>query len=369
MWNRQIATLVALITVAGIGAVPSTAQAGARGEPLFGDFNVDGLQDEAVLGAISPNLCSTIVTYGAAPGVYLPPVAYTYLTLGGSTTSDCPDIGVAANVDDDPADELWVAWSQGAPATVDFNRLVLQPPFFTPSARYTSTIVRPVYSGKARFSPGGRYSPYAVGPGGLLSYTVEGNTVSPGPVAFCSVDTPAVQIADWNSDGIDSVLLTYTRGCTDNSNGVVEIRQDGATRHLELDPTGRTTWAARLVNADGDRFPDVRTVNQTTGEVSYFINTGGGDFSLTRAPKANTDQVTLTTLKPLAIDILANDFVSRSVKILITVPPRYGTVQVLSDQRVIYRPSRAHGRTDKFTYQLVEEGKRSSATVNIRFPA
>ncbi|MEE6310964.1 Ig-like domain-containing protein [Plantactinospora veratri] len=348
--------------------MPSTAKAGARGEALFGDFNADGLQDEAVLGAVLPNLCSTIVTYGAAPGVYTPPVAYTYLTLGGSSTPNCPDIGVAANVDDDPADELWVAWSQGAPATVDFNRLVLQPPFFTPSARYTSTIARPTYSGKAMFSPGGRYSPYAVGPGGLLSYTVEGNIVSPGPVAFCSVDTPTVQIADWNSDGIDSVLLAYTRGCADNSNGVVEIRQDGTTRHLEFDPTGRTTWTARLANANGDRFPDVRTVNQTTGEVSYFINTGSGDFTLTRAPEANTDQITLTTVKPLAIDILANDFASRYAEIIITVPPRYGTVQVLSDRRVVYRPNPTHGRTDRFTYQLVEEGKRSSATVTIRFP-
>ncbi|WP_460916943.1 hypothetical protein [Plantactinospora veratri] len=112
--------------------MPSTAKAGARGEALFGDFNADGLQDEAVLGAVLPNLCSTIVTYGAAPGVYTPPVAYTYLTLGGSSTPNCPDIGVAANVDDDPADELWVAWSQGAPATVDFNRLVLQPPSSPP---------------------------------------------------------------------------------------------------------------------------------------------------------------------------------------------------------------------------------------------
>ncbi|MBE1488367.1 Ig-like domain-containing protein [Plantactinospora soyae] len=368
MWNKRVATLVVLLTVVSATAVPPTARAGARGDVLFGDYNSDGFQDEAVLGAILPNLCSTIVTYGAAPGFYTPPIAYTYLALGGSATPDCPDIGVAANVDDDPADELWIAWSQGAPATVDFNRLVLQTPSFTPTIRYTSTIIRPTFIGKAVFDASGQYSPYAIGPGGLLSSIIEGDVVVAGPVAFCSVDAPTVQIADWNSDGIDSVLLTYTRGCTDNSNGVVEIRQDGAIRHLEIDPAGRTAWTARLTNANGDRFPDVRTVNQTTGEVSYFINNGGGDFSLTRAPDANTDQVTLATVRPLAIDILANDFVSRYAEITITVPPRYGTVQVLSDRRVIYRPNPTHGRTDRFTYQLVEEGKRSSATVNIRFP-
>ena len=87
------------------------------------------------------------------------------------------------------------------------------------------------------------------------------------------------------------------------------------------------------------------------------------------ASGANTDAVQLTKTKALAIDVLANDYASRYAKVIITSPPRYGTVKVLSDRRIVYRPNPTHGRTDRFTYQLVEEGKRSSATVNIKYPA
>ncbi|MBF9133844.1 hypothetical protein I0C86_33655 [Plantactinospora sp. S1510] len=298
--------------------------------------------------------------------MYLPPVVNVYLTPDGGGAPNCPDLGTAVNVDDDPADELWLGWSQGPPASLTFNRLVLQPPTFTPSAYFTSTINRPVFLGKGSFSLDGRESPYGIGPGGLLSYIIDGSRVIPGPVAFCSADTPTVQIADWNADNVESVLLAYTRGCTDGGNGVVEIRQDGTTRYLEHDATGRAAWAARVVNADGNRYPDARTIRRGTGEVSYFINTGpAGGFLLTRAPDANTDQISVAGGKGVAIDVLANDFASRHADIVITTAPRYGTVQVLSDRRVLYRPAPGHGQTDRFTYQLIEENRRSSATVHI----
>lgn len=104
MWIMRAAT-IALVTIAAIGTVPLAGQSGVAGEALFGDYNADGLQDAAVLGSISPNLCSTMVEYGTTAGVYQPPVAYTYLTPNGGGTPNCPDIGVALNVDDDPADE------------------------------------------------------------------------------------------------------------------------------------------------------------------------------------------------------------------------------------------------------------------------
>ncbi len=356
--------------MAALGAVAPAAQAGVRGATIVGDFNADGIMDSAVLGQIRPNLCSTIVSYGTTPGVYLPPIAYTYLSPGGpSFPGLCPDIGVAANLDSDPGDELWVGWTQGSPPQLDFNRLVLNPPTFQPIAHYTSRIIHPVFVGVGVFGADGRQTPYSVGPGGVINYLVNGSTVVAGPINFCSVNSPAVELANWDRNGIDGMLVAYTDGCADGSNGVVLIRADGTTAQLELDPTGKTTWTARVVNANGDRFPDVRTINQTTGEVDYFINTGtGGEFFLVKAPKANSDRVYLTNTKAVAIDVLANDFVSRYVTVSITVPPRYGTVQVLSDKRIVYRPNPTHGRTDSFTYQLSEEGKHSSATVNIQYP-
>ncbi|MBE1484742.1 Ig-like domain-containing protein [Plantactinospora soyae] len=372
MWNKRCAAAVVLITMASVGAVAPGAQAGYRGDSLYGDYNADGFLDTAVLGVVEPNLCSTIVTFGAAPGVFVPPIAYTYPKPGGGTVfTDCPDIGVAINLDADPNDELWVGWTPGPPPPATFSQVVLQPPTFTPAATYISQIVQPSFIDKGRFSAGGRYSPYLVGTGGVQNFTtLDGVTWRPGPIDYCSEDAPTVQLADWTRNGTDGTLVAYTRGCDDNSNGVVRIREDGSIQQLEIDLTGRTTWTARVVNANADRFPDVRTTNQLTGAVSTFINDAtNAPGLLIRAPKANTDSVQLAVSRAIAIDVLANDFATRDARVVVTVQPRYGTTQVLSDRRVVYRPNPTHGRTDRFTYQLVDEGRRSSANVTIRFPA
>lgn len=131
----------------------------------------------------------------------------------------------------------------------------------------------------------------------------------------------------------------------------------------------RRASTTRVVNVNGDRYPDARTTNRATGEVNYFVNTGTvGGFLLVRAPDANTDRITLTDRKGIAIDVLANDFAGHHADIVITTAPRYGTVQVLSDRRILYRSASSGGRTDRFTYQVTEEDRRSSATVYIRLP-
>lgn len=368
MWSKRVATVATMITIIAVGTAAPAANAGQPGEQFIGEFNGDELPDRVTLGGTAPNLCSTIVEYGSAPGVFRPPVVFTYLRPNGDTDL-CPDIGVATDVNLDGLDELVIGWSNGAPTTLSYNRIVLTPPNFRPAAVYTSVIAQPTFLGVGTFQVGVPPMPYSVGPGGIINYVIEGGTVVPGAIRFCSVDAPYVQLADWAQDDIDGALIAYTNSCADGSSGVVRIRQNGSVVQLEHDPTGRTSWTARVVNADGDRFPDVRTINQTTGEVSYFINTGGrGMFFLRRAPSAQTDTIFLTKTKPLAIDVLDNDYASRHVTVTIASPPRYGTVQVLSDRRIVYRPSPNHGASDRFTYQLEEEGKRSKATVYLRYP-
>jgi len=368
MWTKRIAVTTMIITVVALGGPVPAAHANVPGEPIIGEFNGDGLTDRATLGGVSPNLCSTIVEYGSAPGVFLPPLAFVYLRPN-DTTDACPDLGVAADVNNDGLNELWLAWSDGAPPTLSYNRIVLRAPDFQPIITFNSPITRPTFMGVAVFTPGGMPSPYAVGQGGIANLEVQDTTAVLGPIRFCTVDAPSAQLASWERNGAQGVLLAYADACADHSSGVVRIRQDGSVVQLESDPTGETTWTARVVDADGDRFPDVRTINQRTGEVSYFVNTGpGGTFSLVRAPDANTDRVQLTSTKAVAIDVLANDHASRHAAVTVTAAPRYGTVQVLSDRRIVYRPNPSHGRTDQFTYQLAEEGKRSSARVTIRFP-
>ncbi|MFC6022311.1 Ig-like domain-containing protein [Plantactinospora solaniradicis] len=366
---RLTTAAVLAVIIAGLTWPAPTARAGGPGETVYGDFNGDDILDAVQLGAVSPNYCSSIVQYGTVSGTLLPPIAFIYLQPGGDPSENCPDMGVAADFNEDGTDDLGVGWSN-PPAGLDYNRLILYPPNFQPSFRYLSVITHPTYFGTGVFSPGAPPTPYAIGPGGIANSIIQGNTVVTGPIRYCSLDTPTAQLADWTQTGVDGVLLAYTRGCADASNGVVRIRPDGSVQQIEIDPAGRTRWTARVVNANGDRFPDARTVNQTTGQVSYFINTGSdGMFLLVRSPRANTDRVTLGTVRPLAIDVLGNDYVSRYGTVTITSPPRYGTVQVLSDRRILYRPNPRHGRTDRFTYQLTDEGRRSNATVTIGFPA
>ncbi|MEO3923735.1 Ig-like domain-containing protein [Micromonosporaceae bacterium B7E4] len=370
MWTRTPALFLA-VAVAGttVAMPPTVAVAAQPGAELAGDYNADGLPDRATLGVVAPDLCSTIVEYGTAAGVYQPPIAYTYLRPNGGTPN-CPDIGVATNLDDDPADELWIAWSQGAPPALDFNRIVLQAPGFTPAARHTSPITRPSYIGSATFGDDGRFSPYDVGPGGVQSFVVSGSTVRPGVVGFCTVDVPVVQTTDFNRNGVASSIVTYTDGCQDGGSGVIRIGDRGESQQLQLDPVGRTTWTARVVDADGDRWLDVRTAESGTDEVDYFVNRGTeAPGTLVPSPDANTDRIDLTDTRPLAIDVLGNDHASRYTDITVTTPPRYGTTQIQSDRRIVYRPRADHGRTDRFSYQLSEEGKRSTATVTIRFPS
>ncbi|MFY1687620.1 Ig-like domain-containing protein [Plantactinospora sp. WMMB782] len=368
MWSIRLSAALVAAVVGGLAAPAPVTWAAAPGETVYGDFNADGILDAAQLGSVSPDRCSTIVQYGSASGT-LPPIAFVYLRPGTTPMPDCPDIGVAADLNGDGLDDLGIGWSRGAPAGLTFNRLFLYPPTFQPAMTYTSELTRPAYFGVGVFSPGAAPSPYAIGPGGIVNAVIRGDTVVPGPIRFCSVDTPTAQLADWTRSGVDGVLLAYAEACGDGSSGVVRIRQNGSVQQLEIDPAGQTRWTARVVDADGDRYPDVRTTNQHTGRVSHFVNTGdGGMYLLVRAPDANTDRVTLDRVRPLAIDVLGNDHVSRGAKVTVTAPPRYGTTQVLSDRRILYQPAARHGRTDRLTYRVAEEDRQSSATVYLSFP-
>ncbi|MFY1672974.1 Ig-like domain-containing protein [Plantactinospora sp. WMMB334] len=361
--------MIVTAVVGGLAAPAPVSWAAGPGETVYGDFNADGILDAAQLGSVNPDRCSTIVQYGTASGTLLPPIAFVYLRPGTTPTPDCPDIGVAADLDGDGLDDLGIGWSRGAPAGLTFNRLFLYPPTFQPAMTYTSELTHPTYFGVGVFSPGAAPSPYAIGPGGIVNAVIRDGAVVPGPIRFCSVDAPTAQLADWSRMDVDGVLLAYAEACGDGSSGVVRIRQNGSVQQLEIDPTGQTRWSARVVDADGDRYPDVRTTDRRTGRLSYFVNTGdGGMYLLVRAPDANTDRVTLDRARPLAIDVLDNDHVSRWATVTVSTPPRYGTVQVLSDRRILYRPDPRHGRTDRFTYQVTEDDRRSSATVYLSFP-
>ncbi|GIG89323.1 Ig-like domain-containing protein [Plantactinospora endophytica] len=365
MWRRRIVTVLLATAVVATTAAPPAARAGGPGEPILADFNDDGTVDRAVLGAIHPNLCSLVIQYGSAPGVYLPPIAYAYERPGGHIGTNCPDIGTAFNGDSDRFEELWLAWSDAVPQGVPYNRLAIDQDFQSITT-FSSPLANPVYLGTEDFTGNGVGTPFSVGPGGYYTSVVVDGVAGVGPGRWCSVDTPTFQHSDFNEDRRADAVLAYTDGCTDQSNGVVVVFADGETRQLEIDLTGQTTWRAQVRFVGSDRFPDVQTTNLVTGEITNYHSTGAGTF--VRGPDANTDRVQLTSDRPVAIDVLANDYVAVSGQVVVVTPPRYGTAQVLSDKRILYSPRAHHGRTDRFSYQLQRNGERSTATVYLTFP-
>lgn len=372
MWRKRTALLtvaILLVTVGGVGGpTPAPAWAGGRGEQILGDVNGDGLTDRVTLGVVDPDLCSVIVEYGTPSGDYRLPAAYVYLRPGGTGPGTrCPELGVAIDLDTDRTEELVVAWYPGPPPTVPYNLMVLNTAF-QPSFGLVSAIFAPYHLGEADFNGDGRTDVYAVTDQGqgIETYLNLGNgTLTHGPAEWCARPIQYA-LSDFDVDGRTDFVNSYTERCLSATfaSGVAVVLDDGRAQELEHDPIGVETWTTQVTHLNGDRLPDIRTTSRLTGEVDYFINTGG---RYVQTPQANTDTVYLTSTRAVTITVLDNDWATSSATVTITSPPRYGTAQVISGGRIVYRPRANHGRTDRITYQLTDDGRRSSAVVYIRW--
>jgi hypothetical protein len=372
MWRRRIAlvTVMVIVTsVAGVAApTPVTAWAATRGEQIFGDLNGDGFVDRITLGVVQPDFCAVITEYGLAGGGFRQPVAAVYLKPGGvGPATRCPEVGVTADLTDDGREELIVAWWAGPPPTVPYELMVLDAAF-QPAFGLRSAVFAPTYLGTADFTGNGRQDVYAITDQGegIATFLNPGDgTLVPGPIEWCARPID-LELHDFDRDGATDVLDAHLERCDTNlTAGVVVLFDSGAVQQLQHDPVGYDSWTATVTDADDDGLPDVRTVSLRTGDVDYFINDGTGRF--VASPHAESDTVTLTGTRAVAIDVLANDFASRDATITVITPPRYGDLRFTSDRRIIYTPRAGHGETDRFTYQLSEEGRRSNATVYLRF--
>lgn len=373
MWRRRTAMAVIIMIVVAVGGVsgpaPAPAWAAGRGEQLLGDVNGDGLTDRITLGLVQPDFCSVIVEYGTASGAYRPPVASVYLRPGGSGMGTrCPELGVTVDLDTDRAEELVVAWFPGPPPTVPYNLMVLDRAF-QPSFGLVSAIFAPNFLGKSDFNGDGRSDVYSVTDQGqgIETYLNLGNgTLTQGPEEWCARPLE-YDLRDFDLDGATDMVNSYIERCLSPTpiSGVAVVLDDGTAQDLLRDPAGLDTWTTRVVNANGDRIPDIRTVSRLTGVTEYFIGTGSGRF--VRSPKANSDTVRLTGSKAVTINVRGNDLASTQAQVSITTQPRYGTARVISGGRIIYTPRVSHGATDRFTYQLTEGVRRSSAVVSLRW--
>jgi hypothetical protein len=369
---RRATTLTAAGLVALAVSVTGAARpalAGGPFEPIVGDVTGDRVPDVVVLTAAPAArsaaavtlLCQAQVRPGLPGGGEGPPRTYTYLTL--PSDQPCPDMGTAADVNGRGIDELMLTWFGGPPPVVPDSMLTVQD--FRVVA-VTNAQQLPSYVDNGNFNDDGLEDIYEWSDEGEGYATFLSNgdgTFRPGPEKWCA--TPRrLHIRDLNHNARQDALISYYDKCDDHSSGVVVTLDDGSSQVLQTDPTGERTWASSVVLANADRYPDVRTVEDGTGAVTYFVNTGSGRF--VRAPVAVPDLATTRDTVPVTIPVLANDYVGPTATVGVVTPPRHGSVRVTATREIVYTPQPNQVTPDQFVYQVDEEGRSSRATVTVR---
>ncbi|MFK3983835.1 Ig-like domain-containing protein [Micromonospora sp. NPDC050397] len=352
--------ITVLVTALAVAILPSPARAGAQGATVVGDVNGDGINDLSRLVALPPAHCGARVQLGRGGGAYAPATTYSYLRVG--SPPNCPDIGAAANLDGDPADEIAAAWFAGPPPGITYTLLVLDG---FRLARKLQGQDQPSFMEVGDFNGDGRDDIYQYtdqGDGLQIYHGVGGNNLVRGP-SFCTLGPTGYQVRDMHRDRTTDLLITYGDDCT-GASGVTAMHGTGRTQVLQRDGDGIMTWTSVLLYANGDGLIDVRTVARD-GRVTIFYNSGDGTFS--SAFRAVDDQAEVRGTTPVVIRVRDNDHATPAATVTVTSSPRYGTAVVLPDRTVRYTPAAAHGPSDSFTYRLTEGGRTSTATVRIQY--
>ena len=86
-----------------------------------------------------------------------------------------------------------------------------------------------------------------------------------------------------------------------------------------------------------------------------------------KAPVALTHNITISTISPVVIPVLANDYDPEGgpISIIAVGKPTYGTASLNSDGTITYSPSRRLKSSDAFSYTISDGKLSATATVKI----
>ena len=123
--------------------------------------------------------------------------------------------------------------------------------------------------------------------------------------------------------------------------------------------TGVVTYTPTNDYAGSDSF--TYTIKDSGGLVSNVATVTITLVNVNRAPVAVDDQVNLTTVAPVSIDVLANDYDpdGDEISILSVTNPTKGSVKIENGDeggRVVYTPEGTSAFTTTFTYKITDPG-------------
>jgi len=162
--------------------------------------------------------------------------------------------------------------------------------------------------------------------------------------------TIAVLANDSDPDG-DSLSVTTISGV---SNGTAKLNSNGSISFTPASGySGSTSFSYSISDGRG---------GSANAQVSVSVAA-----STLQAPVANADQVSLSSISPVVIPVLANDSDPQGAKLTVVgvTQGSKGTVTINADGTLTYSPSRSLKSSDSFSYTISNGSKTASASVTV----
>jgi hypothetical protein len=190
------------------------------------------------------------------------------------------------------------------------------------------------------------------------AYVVEATASNSAPVAkndsgstnANTAVTIAVLANDSDPDG-DSLSVSTISGV---SNGTAKLNSNGSISFTPASGySGTTSFGYSISDGRG---------GSANAQVSVSVAA-----STLQAPVANADQVSLSSISPVVIPVLANDSDPQGAKLTVVgvTQGSKGTVTINADGTLSYSPARSLKSSDSFSYTISNGSKTASASVTV----